>query len=373
MPEVQLAMARPVIHHRTAEFRELLLAVRRNLQQIFRTEGDIVVLASSGTGAMEAAVTSLLGPGETAVAVVAGKFGQRWVELCQSHRIDCVALRKEPGEAASAPEIVAKLEETPGVKALLIQGCETSTATSHDLEAIGHAVRRRFPEVLIVVDGITALGSQPLETDAWNLDVVVSGSQKAFGMSPGLAFLALSKRALDQAKTGGAPRYYFDLVKEAAKQREGQSSFTPAVTLVEALRAATDTILGQGLDSVIGEAEMMARGTRAGLSALGFRLLSKSPSNAATAAFPPEGISATELSKRLEERFQVKVAGGQDALKGKIIRIAHLGYFDMLDMFAALTAVELCVGDLGAPVSAGTAVGAAIEATGLAAAAMARR
>ncbi len=356
-------MSRPIIHHRTAEFRELFLATRGNLQRIFDTEGDVVVLASSGTGAMEAAVACLLNPRETAVAVVAGKFGERWAELCQAYGVPCSPLCKPYGEAASPGEICEKLGQTRQPAALLLQGCETSTATSHDLEAIAARVRREFPQVLIVVDAITALGSQPVRTDAWGLDAVISGSQKSFAMSPGLAFMALSPRALERAKSNSGPRFYFDLVREAEKQREGQTAYTPAVTLIEALRAATDEILEQGLDRVVAEAETMARATRAGLEALGFRLLSSAPSNAVTAAFPPEGVSAAALSKFLENRFHLKVAGGQGDLKGKIIRIAHLGYFDLLDVFAALSAIELSLTELGRRPATGTGVAAALEAS----------
>ncbi len=354
-------MARPLIHHRTPEFRALFLATRGNLQKIFKTSGDVVILACSGSGAMEAAVTNLLGPDDRALAVVAGKFGERWVEICQAHSIPCSPLCKDYGDAASAEEIVKALEDAPGAKALLIQGCETSTATSHDLEAIARAVRRDFPDILIVVDAITTAACERLETDAWGLDVVISGSQKSFAISPGLAFLSLSSRALEQMARGGSGRYYFDLAREAAKQREGQTAFTPSVTLIEALHAATAEILEQGLERVIGEAELMARSARAGLQALGFRLLSQHPANAVTAVYPPPGIDASALSKALEERFGIKVAGGQAVLKGKILRLAHLGYFDLLDVFSVLSAIELSLQALGVETGVGKGVGAALE------------
>jgi serine---pyruvate transaminase len=360
MPEAQLAMARPIIHHRTQEFKELFLETRRLLQQIFRTENEMLILTASGTGAMEAAVCNLFSAEDQTLAVVAGKFGERWVELCQSFHVPCVTLIKEYGEAATAEEIAEALRRHPETKGLLIQACETSTATSHDLEAIGNLVREEFPEVTIVVDAITGVGCQPLEADQWGLDVVISGSQKAFALPPGLAFMSLSSRALRRISSAASPRYYFNLAKELKNQQAGQTAWTPNVSLVVALNAVCKEILCQGLDKVVAEAELMARCTRQGLLALDFRLLSSSPSSAATAAFPPEGISASELSKRLEQRFGLKVAGGQGELKGKIIRIAHLGYFDTLDVFCALSAIELCLMEMGQPVEPGSGVKAAM-------------
>ena len=360
MPEAQLAMSRPILHHRTAQFKELLLETRRNLQEIFRTEHDVIILASSGTGAMEAAVTNLLSSDDHALAIVAGKFGERWGELCQTHGIPYTSIDKENGQAASAEEICQALEHNPNIKAVFIQGCETSTATAHDLEQIAQQIHAQFPQVLIVVDAITALLTQPLETDLWGLDIVISGSQKSFALPPGLSFLSLSPRALEKIEANPSHPYYFDLAKEAAQQREGQSAFTPAISLIIGLNETTREILAQGLDPVLAETELMARATREGLKALGFELLSSSPANAVTAAFPPEGVSSVELSRRLEGDLGIKVAGGQGELKQKIIRIAHLGYFDLLDVFSVLSAVELCLVRMGVKIELGSGLQAAL-------------
>jgi len=360
MPEAQLAMSRPILHHRTAQFKELLLESLRNLQKIFRTEHDVVILASSGTGAMEAAVTNLLSPEDHALVVVAGKFGQRWAELCQTHGIPYTSIDKESGQAASPQEICKALEHNPKMTAVLIQGCETSTGTAHDLEQIAKRIHADFPQVLIVVDAITALLTQPLESDLWGLDIVISGSQKSFALPPGLSFLTLSSRALKKIKANPSPPYYFNLAKEATQQREGQSAFTPAISLIIGLNETTREILGQGLDQVLAEAELMARATREGLQALGFTLVSSSPANAVTAAFPPEGVSSVELSKRLEGDLGIKIAGGQGELKQKIIRIAHLGYFDRLDVFSVLSAIELCLLKMGATIELGSSLQAAL-------------
>ncbi|HUG42856.1 MAG TPA: alanine--glyoxylate aminotransferase family protein [Acidobacteriota bacterium] len=363
IPEARLAMAGEAMHHRTPEFQALLHETRRMLQAIYKTESEIVILASSGTGAMEAAVSNLLAPGDAALAVVAGKFGERWAELCQSYQVDCSSLVKEYGEAASAEEIVAALEEISRPQALLIQGCETSTATSHDLEAIARAVRARFPDLLIIVDAITALGSQPLETDAWDLDVVISGSQKSFSVSPGLAFLSIGPRARRRLEeSSGGSRYYFDLRKELKGQAKGSTAYTPAVSLIASLHAACRKITEQGVDEIVQEAQQMARAARAGLKALGFRILSQRPAGAVTAAFPPEGVDAEALRKSLEARFGVKVAGGQGHLKGRVIRIAHLGYFDLLDVCSVLSALELCLLQTGRSFALGSGVAAALEA-----------
>ncbi len=345
MPAAQLAASKPIVHHRTEEFRNLVLATRKNLQKIFKTTGDLVILSCSGTGAMEATVTNLVSTKTPAMAVTIGKFGERWGEICQAHGHSCVTLSKEPGQAAEAAEICAALENNPGVKTLFLQGCETSTGTMQDLEAIGSALRETFPGVLLVVDGITAVGSQPLHTDEWGLDVVISGSQKFFAMSPGLAFVSLNQRALERLqKKGGS--YYFNLAREVESQRQGKTAFTPAVSLYQSLFASTSEILDQGVDRIIEETAQMARATRAGLRALRCTLLSTSPANAATAAFPPPGVQADDLIRVLEERFGVKLAGGQGKLESRIFRIAHLGYFDFLDVVSVVGALELAIGEL---------------------------
>ena len=364
MPEAQEALGRPILHHRTPEYSRQHTHVVDNLKRIFKTDNDLVVLAASGTGAMEAAVCNLLDPSSRALAVVAGKFGERWLEICQAFGIPCTALTKEYGEAATPDEIRRELIMSPRVDALLMQGCETSTATAFDLQAIGAMLRAEFPETVLVVDGITAVACQEVETDAWGLDIVVSGSQKAFAVPPGLSFLSVSPRALNRmGGTAKRPRYYLDLVKEVEKQAQGKTAYTSSVSLTAALLASTEAILEQGLDRVIEETAEMAQCTRAGLGAMGFRLLSAAPANACTAAYPPEGISGGELAQHLQSRFGLKVAGGQGKLKGQIIRIAHLGYFDLLDVFTVLSAIELSLAELGRPIDAGAGLRAAMEAS----------
>jgi aspartate aminotransferase-like enzyme len=363
IPEAQLALARPLIHHRTPEFKTLLQETRANLQRIFRTSHEVLILAASGTGAMEAAVSNLHAPGDKVVAVVAGKFGERWAELAAAFGLEAVILSKEYGQAASAAEILTLLRQHPDARSVLLQGCETSTGTAHDLKAIGEAVRAEFPQVLIIVDAITAVGCQPVETDAWGLDVVICGSQKAFGLPPGLAFLSLSPKALAALQqTKSAPHYYLSLRKELKNQQAGGTAYTPAIGLIVALNEACKLILAEGLDRVVQTAETMARSTRAGLQALGFRLLSAAPANAVTAAFPPEGITAGELRSGLEKEFGIKIAGGQGHLKDSIVRIAHLGYFDPLDVVSVVAAIEFLLKRKGLIQRMGSGVLAALNA-----------
>lgn len=359
-PAASQAAAQQIIHHRTPEFARLMLATRRNLQEIFKTSHDIVILSASGTAAMEAAVVNMVPTHSKAAVVVAGKFGERWVELCQAHRRDCVTLQKEYGEAANSDEICQLLGSAPEIHTLFLQGCETSTATMHDLESIGKAVRRKYPSVVIVVDGITAVGSQPLLTDEWGLDIVIGGSQKSFALSPGLAFLSLSPLALERL-TEKPRSYYLDLNREIENQRQGKTAFTPAVSLIQSLHTSTQKIVEQGVDSVIEDARIMAAATRAGLESIGCKLLSSSPANAVTAAFAPDGIDTTALIKRLNDRFDLKVAGGQGHLKGRIFRVAHLGYFDLLDVFSLLGAIELALADLRDQPATGKAISAALK------------
>lgn len=361
MPQVQEALARPIIHHRTTEFQDLFLQARSNLQKIYRTRHDLVILAASGTGGMEAAVANLLGPQSRALAVVIGKFGERWHDLCKAYNVPCDTLCKEYGQAAQVEEIRQHLQRHPRIDAVLIQGCETSTATRNDLQAIGDMIRHEFPETLLVVDGITSVACERIETDEWGLDVVISGAQKAFGLPPGLAFVSISPRALERMQQASSPRYYLNLALEAGLQAGGKTAYTSSVSLVIALLEATRSMLDQGLDSIIEETAQMADAARAGLEAMGFRLLSAAPANACTAAFPPSGVDASALAGRLQQRFGLKVAGGQGELKGKIIRIAHLGYFDLLDVFTVLSALELALIEMGVPLSPGSGVSAAIQ------------
>lgn len=362
IPEARQAMAMPMPHHRTPEFAGIMMECRKKLQAIFKTGNELLILSTTGTGAMEAAVSNLHCPGDRVLAVSIGKFGERWIELAEAFGLDCRVLAKPYGSSASAEEILAALQQNPNTRSLFIQACETSTGTAHCLERIASLVRRHFPGILIIVDGITAVGCQPLETDAWDLDVVISGSQKSFGIPPGLSFISLGPRALAALDSGpGKNVYHLSLSREMKGQKHGSPAFTPSIALIIALREACSQILEYGLSRVIEDAGRIASASRAGLEELGFKLLSEAPANAVTAAFPPEGISADELRQKLDEGFGVKVAGGQGDVSGKIIRIAHLGYFDILDTSTVLSALELALAELGHFTPPGAGVAAAMK------------
>ena len=314
IPAAQQALAAPLLHHRTDEFKVLLKQASSHLQQLFRTSDPVVILTSSGTGAMEAVVCAFARPDGQALAVSAGKFGERWLEIAARHNLPCAALTRAWGETV-IPAEVADAVAAADADVLFLQGCETSTGTSFDLKGIASAVRHQRPSTCIVVDAITAIGSQVVEMEKWGLDVVISGSQKGFSAPPGLAFVAASSRARQTLQERSSPEYYLDLGRELAGQEVGRTAFTPAVTLVAALEAAAAEMLAQGLDTVIAEAGQMAAAARAGLESLGFRLVSSRPANAVTAVFPPPGVDADNLRQRLDEDFGLKVAGGQGPLK----------------------------------------------------------
>ncbi len=362
IPEAQLAMALPMPHHRTTEFSRIMADCRKKLQSIFKTENELLILSTTGTGAMEAAVSNFHSPGEKVLVISVGKFGERWSELAESFSLDCQILKKSYGDYASAEEIVTSLRQNAGTKSLFIQACETSTGTVHDLERISSLVRESFPDILIIVDAITAIGCQELPVDQWDLDVVVCGSQKSFGIPPGLSFISLSERALIALRSNpGKNFYHLSLLREMKGQAQGSPAFTPSIALVMALQKACSQILQYGLDRTIGDAAQMAAVTRSGLESLGFRILSQSPANAVTAAIPPEGIAADDIKNRLDEWYGIKVAGGQGDVAGQIIRIAHLGYFDILDVFTLLSALELTLVRMGREIPAGTGVQAAMQ------------
>lgn len=358
-------MSLPMPHHRTPEFSRLMLECTKMLKEIFRTDNELVILSTTGTGAMEAAVANLHRAGDSVLVVSCGKFGERWAEIAEAFRLDTQVLTKPYGHYASPGEILGSLEKNPECRSLLLQACETSTGTVNDIENIASRVREHFPEIMLIVDGITAVGCEVLETDEWDIDVVVSGSQKSFGIPPGLSFISLSKRALAALERAeGGPYYHLSLSREMTGQKEGSPAFTPSIALVMALRESCRKILEYGLENTIQDTAKMAHASREGLRALGFRLLSNAPANALTAAFPPEGISAGALREKLDSGFGVKVAGGQGDVAGKIIRIAHLGYFDLLDSCTILAALELALGELGVKARPGSGVAAAISVLG---------
>jgi len=364
LPAAQFAMAAADIHHRTPEFKALFQKVLSQLKTFVGTGNDVLLLSCSGTGAMEASVSNLTSPGDRVLVLTAGKFGERWVDLNKAFGNQVDVLEKPYGQTFSLDEVKAALK--PEHKAIFVQASETSTAVSHDIEGIAALVRQT--DALLIVDGITGLGTQKIDVDAWGVDIVIGGSQKAVMIPPGLAYLSISEKAWKAMETAKNPRYYFDLRKERKNQVKGETAYTPAVALVAGLGAALDYIAGQadgdlvkGRDALIHNAQVNAKATRAGLVALGFTLFAPgAPSAAATAVLVPEGMDSGAVVKALKARFKLVTANGQGSMQGKIFRVAHLGFFDYLDTVAFLAAAEHIAKDvLGLPVEFGVAVAAA--------------
>jgi aspartate aminotransferase-like enzyme len=352
-------MATPIIHHRTAEYEEIFSKVRQGLKHLFQTQQEVMTLSSSGTGAMDAAVSNLLSPGDKALAIVGGKFGQRWADICKAYQVEVETIEVEWGQAVNPNDIAKKLEENNQIKAVFTTFSETSTGVMHDIKAIAEIVAA-YPNTVIVVDAITALGVTDVPMDNWQLDVVVTGSQKALMMPPGLSFIALSEKAWKLAESSRLPKYYFDLKKERKSQAKNQSAYTPAISLVIALREALNLIEQEGLEQVFKRHHRLAEATRAAVGALGLELLApQSPSPALTAVKAPQGIEVSALRKLLSQKYGVAIAGGQDHLNGKIFRIAHLGYMSTFDTITAISALEMALHELGYALEMGSGVRAA--------------
>jgi len=349
------------MHHREPEFEKIFAEIREGLRYLFQTENEVLIFTSSGTGAMEGAVSNILSRGEKAIVVRGGKFGERWGEICKAYGIEFIPIDVEWGKAVVPQKIEEILRSDPSIRAVYTQASETSTGVKHPIREIAEIVKR-FGNTVIVVDAITGIGVFDIPMDAWGLDVVVSGSQKALMLPPGLAFAAVSDKAWKFVEKSNLPRYYFDFKKELKNIQKNQSAYTPAITLFVGLRESLRMIQREGLEAVFQRHEKLAAATRAAVKALGLELYAPdSPSNALTAVKVPEGISGGKLKNLFFERYGITVAGGQDQAKGKIIRIAHLGYYDRLDMIMVISALEMLLKEMGYRFELGAGVKAAEE------------
>jgi aspartate aminotransferase-like enzyme len=366
LPAAQFAMAAADMHHRTPEFRALFQKVLAQLKVFVGTKNDVLLLSSSGTGAMEASISNLTSPGDRVLVLTAGKFGERWTGLAKAFGCEPDVVSAPYGQTFDLTQVRAALK--PEHRAVYVQATETSTAVIHDIEAIAKLVHEVTPETLLVVDGITGLGTTHFDVDGWGIDILIGGSQKAVMIPPGLAYLSVSEKAWAAMEKSKNPRYYFDLRKERKNAVKGESAYTPAVALVAGLGAALDYIAGQaagdlekGRIALIDNAITNAAATRAGLVSLGFALFAPSaPAAAATAVAVPEGMDSGAVVKALKSRFALITANGQGEMQGKIFRVAHLGFFDYLDTVAFLGAMEHIAKDtLGLKVEYGQAVAAA--------------
>ena len=358
VPErLALRMAQPIVHHRSPEFEQVFARVREGLQWLFQTRQDVIVFASSGTGAMEAAFVNFLRKGDTAVVIDGGKFGERWAKFAKAYGVNAVTLKCEWGHPVEPAAVEKALRENPQAKAVYVQANESSTGVYHPIRELAQITGKTG--AILVVDAISSLGAMPLPMDEWGIDVLVSAGHKALGLPPGIAFLAASEKAWKLNESADLPRFYFDLKRERESQKKNQTAWTPAIALVEGLDESLAMFREEGLENVFARHERMARAARAGMQALGLQLYSKSPSAAMTTVLAPDGVDSEKLVKHLFKQYGIKLVGGQDAAKGKIFRIAHLGYFDDFDMLVVIGAVERGLYDLGAKIELGAGLKAA--------------
>ena len=359
-PQVCEAMARPIIHHRTPQFQAVLKEATEGLKFVYQTKNDVFILTSSGTGAMETAVVNLLSPGDAALIAEGGKFGERWTELCQAYGIKAEVMKVAWGQAPSPKEIEAKIKASKP-KVVFTTLCETSTAAAADIKAIAEVVKAT--DAVLVVDAISGLGAIDLQTDNWSVDVVVSGSQKGLMLPPGLAFLSVSAKAWNLVNQSKCPKYYFDLKAAKKALDKTDTPFTPALTLVIALNEALKMMKQDGLDNIFARHKKMADATRAAIKALGLELFTAPDaiSDAVTAAKVPQGIDGEKLVKTMRDTYGVTIAGGQSELKGKVFRIAHMGFIEEFDIIVGISCLEKVLKLMGYKFEMGAGVKAAQE------------
>ena len=346
-PEVLLRMAHPMIHHRSPDFTPVMEEVSAGLKWLFQTSNDVLILASSGTGAMEGSVSNFLTTGDKVITVNGGKFGERWGKICKAFGINVVEIMVEWGDAVDPSVISDLLKKDPSIKAVYVQASETSTGVAHDVKTIGEIVKN-YPDTMFVVDAITALGVFDIKPDEWGIDILITGSQKALMLPPGLAFASVSEKAWRKNETAKCPRFYFDFKKERDNIKKNTTAYTPAVSLIIGLQQVLKSLKEEGLENIFARHRLLATATREGMKGFGLELLPKtSPSDAVTAVKAPEGFDGQQIYKRLRERHGITAAGGQDHLKGKIFRISHMGYCDKFDVITAIAATEMVLKEMG--------------------------
>jgi len=356
VPEkVLLEMADTIIHHRTPEFQSILKDVNVKLKAVMRTDNPVVIFASSGTGAMEASVINLLSKGDKALCINGGKFGERFGEICRAYGVETITYDVVWGESANPEHVKELLDKNPDVKAVYSTLCETSTGVRNDIESIAKIVSAT--EAVLVVDAISGLAADEFLPDAWGVDVVVSGSQKGLMLPPGLAFLSVSEKAEKLIEKSDLPKYYFDLNVALKSHKKDDTPWTPGVSLIKGLNKILDMLLAEGVDNVIERHAILASATREAIKAMGLELFTGNPSNAVTSVKVPEGVNGPDLVKKMRDEQNITIAGGQASLKGKIFRIAHLGYMDKYDTISAIAGLEIVLKQLGFNVEPGKGVG----------------
>lgn len=341
-----LKMAEPIIHHRHPEFAEILTRVNQNLRYLFQTEQPVLTLTSSGTGGVEATFVSLFSPDDTVISVNGGKFGERWVKMPKALGLNAVEIKVEWGKAPTPEQILDALKKHPQAKAVYLTHSETSTGTATDVETLAKVIRENS-DALVCVDGITAIGAHEFRFDEWGIDACVTGSQKGLMIPPGLAFVAVSQRAVKAMETSTLPKFYLDLRKALKSYEKNDTPWTPAISLIIGVDAALQMIRAEGIENIWRRHERLARALREGVKAIGLRLFSDSPSFAVTPVWVPEGVEWKTFNKTLKGKYGITIAGGQDDYAGKIFRVSHLGYYDELDMITMLSALEMTLAECG--------------------------
>lgn len=352
-------MAESLIHHRGPEFGAIFEEAFEGLKWLFGTTQPVLTVTSSGTGAFESGIATFTRKSDRLLAIGGGKFGERWSAVGRAFGLDVTDFEVEWGEAADPEKVRQTIEDLGGIDILTFCASETSTGVLHPWQELVAVVRDVAPDALVAVDGITAVGVHPLPMDELDIDMLVSGSQKAFGLPPGLGFIAASQRAWDRAEESDHDKYYFDLRRELAKQTAGTTAFTPALTLVIGLAEVLKMMQEEGLETLYARHHRLAEATRAGINAIGLRLLANPPANSVTAALVPEGIDAAKVVRDLRTEHGVTIAGGQGDLKSSLIRIGHLGFYEPADIFTALAALERVLADHGHQITYGAALSAA--------------
>ncbi|MCX5717462.1 MAG: alanine--glyoxylate aminotransferase family protein [Nitrospirae bacterium] len=359
--EALLAMAMPIIHHRSPDFIPVLDAAKNGLKWLYQTNNDVLILCSTGTGGMVGAVNNFFSPGDKVITVNGGKFGERWTKICKAYGLQAEEIIVEWGYAVKPETVEAKLKNDPSIKGVFVQASETSTGVYHNIEALAEVVKK-YENTILIVDAISALVAHDLRMDEWGIDVMIGGSQKGVMLPPGLAFVGISEKAWEFSEKSKCPRFYFNFKKERENLAKNQTNFTSPVTLIIGLNESIKLLQKEGLENIFRRHGRLANATRAAVKALGLDLFPKeSPSNSVTAVCAPPGIDGQAIYKNLREKYGITAAGGQDHIKGKIFRIAHLGYADTFDVITAIAGVEMVLKGMGHPVKLGAGVAAAEE------------
>lgn len=360
-PEVLLSMSMPIIHHRSADFLPVIDSAKKGLQWLYQTKNDVLILCSTGTGGMVGSVNNFFNKGDKVLVINGGKFGERWTKISQTFGLEVKEMIVEWGYSVKPESLEKALKEDTDIKAVFIQACETSTGVYHDIESIGKIVKE-FDNTLLVVDAISALVAHDLKTDEWGIDIMIGGSQKGFMLPPGLAFVSVSEKAWKKNETSKMPRFYFNFKKERENLHKNQTNFTSPVTLIIGLNEAISMLRKEGLQNVFQRHARLAHAAREAVKAIGLTIYSKeSPSNSVTAIESPAGIDGQLIYKTLREKYGITGAGGQDKAKGKVFRLAHLGYSDTFDIITGIAALEMTLKTLGYPSELGKGVAKAQE------------